>query len=243
MKARGTKMINYAHRGASEVAPENTMSAFCIGLFMGANGIETDVRRTSDGNLVLFHDANMSRITGVDAGIESMTYDDLLKLDFGAYKNSLFKGEKIVLFEDFLRYFRDKDIEFAVELKGSGIEKDTIEMLYRYSVADKSIVTGFKSEDLRQVRSFDNRIRLGYLTDKISDETLDWLESLGIKQICPNAKTIDIDSVRATQERGFSVRAWGVETNELMIHAVTCGVDGMTVNFPDRLKDYMRGRY
>jgi glycerophosphoryl diester phosphodiesterase len=146
------------------------------------------------------------------------------------------------LFEDFLRYFCDKDIEFAIELKGSGIEKDTVEMLYRYSVADKSIVTSFKIEELRQVRSFDNRIRLGYLTDKISDETLDLLESLGIKQICPNVKAIDIDSVRATKERGFSVRAWGVKTNELMIHAVACGVDGMTVNFPDRLKDYMQRR-
>jgi glycerophosphoryl diester phosphodiesterase len=236
-------MINYAHRGASEVAPENTMSAFCIGLFMGANGIETDVRRTSDGKLVLFHDASMSRITGAEAGIESMTYDDLLKLDFGAYKNSFFKGEKIVLFEDFLRYFHDKDIEFAIELKGSGIEKDTVEMLYHYSVTDKSIVTSFKIEELRQIRSFDNSIRLGYLTGRISDETLDLLESLGIKQICPNAKTIDIDSVRATKERGFSVRVWGVKTNELMIRSVTCGVDGLTVNFPDRLNDYMQRRY
>jgi glycerophosphoryl diester phosphodiesterase len=236
-------MINYAHRGASEVAPENTMSAFCIGLFMGANGIETDVRRTSDGKLVLFHDVNMSRITGSDTSIENMTYNDLLKLDFGSYKNSLFKGEKIVSFEDFLRYFCDKDIEFAIELKGSNIESDTVKTLHRYSVADKSIITSFKIEELRQVRSFDNRIRLGYLTDKISDETLDLLESLDIKQICPNVKTIDIDSVGATRERGFSIRAWGVKTDELMIHAVTCGVDGMTVNFPDRLKDYMQRRY
>jgi glycerophosphoryl diester phosphodiesterase len=45
---------------------------------MGANGIETDVRRTSDGKLVLFHDESLNRLTGTDASIESMTYDDLL---------------------------------------------------------------------------------------------------------------------------------------------------------------------
>ena len=50
--------INYAHRGASAYAPENTMSAFLLGIKQGANGIETDVRRTKDGVLVLFHDDN-----------------------------------------------------------------------------------------------------------------------------------------------------------------------------------------
>ena len=46
----------YAHRGASEYAPENTLSSFYMGLSMGANGIETDVQRTKDGVAVLFHD-------------------------------------------------------------------------------------------------------------------------------------------------------------------------------------------
>ena len=49
-------MINYAHRGASEYAPENTLSSFYLGLLQGANGIETDIQRTKDGVLVLFHD-------------------------------------------------------------------------------------------------------------------------------------------------------------------------------------------
>ena len=49
-------MINYAHRGASEYAPENTLSAFYLGLQQGANGIETDVRKTKDGVTVNFPD-------------------------------------------------------------------------------------------------------------------------------------------------------------------------------------------
>ena len=56
-------MINYAHRGASEYAPENTMSAFYLGLIYGADGIETDVQRTKDGELVLFHDDTLDRVT------------------------------------------------------------------------------------------------------------------------------------------------------------------------------------
>lgn len=56
--------ISYAHRGASEYAPENTMSSFYLGLEQGANGIETDVRRTKDGVLVLFHDQTLKRVIG-----------------------------------------------------------------------------------------------------------------------------------------------------------------------------------
>ena len=56
-------MINYAHRGASEYAPENTLSSFYLGLLQGANGIETDVQRTKDGVLVLFHDNTLDRVT------------------------------------------------------------------------------------------------------------------------------------------------------------------------------------
>ena len=55
--------INYAHRGASEYLPENTLLSFYTGVFMQANGIETDVRRTKDGVLVLFHDNTRPHVT------------------------------------------------------------------------------------------------------------------------------------------------------------------------------------
>ncbi|MBS1484153.1 MAG: glycerophosphodiester phosphodiesterase, partial [Clostridium sp.] len=61
--------INYAHRGASAYAPENTLSAFYLGLEMGANGIETDIRRTKDGQLVLFHDATLEQAAGLQGGV------------------------------------------------------------------------------------------------------------------------------------------------------------------------------
>ena len=75
--------INYAHRGASEYAPENTLAAFYMGQFMGANGIETDVQETADGFLVLFHDSGLERITGVKGSVSGFKYDVLLKMDFG----------------------------------------------------------------------------------------------------------------------------------------------------------------
>ena len=105
-------MINYAHRGASEYAPENTMASFYLALELGANGIETDVRETSDGVLVLFHDETMLRLTGEDLRICEMTYDQIYEKDLGSHKSSKYKNEKVVLLEDFLRYFCAKNIIF-----------------------------------------------------------------------------------------------------------------------------------
>ena len=74
------QMINYAHRGASEYAPENTLSSFYLGLIQGANGIETDVQRTRDGVPVLFHDDTIDRVSDGHGKISDYTFDQLKKV-------------------------------------------------------------------------------------------------------------------------------------------------------------------
>jgi len=227
--------INYAHRGASEYAPENTFAAFYLGIEMGANGIETDVRRTLDGKLVLFHDETIKRLTGMDGSIKDFTYEQLLSLDLGSYKNKKYANEKIVLLDDFLKYFGSKHLNFAIELKDDGIEKDTLEIIYKYNCQYKSIVTSFSIEHLINIRNFDNDISLGFLTQCISDDNIKMLLSYNIRQICPKAENINKDLVKKAKACGLSVRAWAVKNVELMEYVYNCGVDGMTVNFPDKL--------
>ena len=88
------EFINYAHRGASAYAPENTLASFYLGCQMGANGVETDVQRTKDGALVLFHDNDLMRIAGRPEAIQDLTYQELLKIDFGEHMGERFRGEK-----------------------------------------------------------------------------------------------------------------------------------------------------
>ena len=107
--------VVYAHRGASEYAPENTMSSFQLGVSMGANGIETDVRKTKDGVLVLFHDGNFKRVIGCEGQISDYTYEELMQF---RVKNEKTDTEDIIIsFEDFLRYLGFRDLQFAIELK------------------------------------------------------------------------------------------------------------------------------
>jgi glycerophosphoryl diester phosphodiesterase len=73
-----------AHRGGSLLAPENTFAAFDRASALGADAIETDVRLTRDGVVVVFHDEDTTRLLGVGGAIEERTVAELRRLDAGA---------------------------------------------------------------------------------------------------------------------------------------------------------------
>ena len=83
-------MINFAHRGASEYAPENTLSSFYLGLMQGANGIETDVQKTKDGVPILFHDETLDRVSNATGKICDFTYEELKTAKIFAKDNKNF---------------------------------------------------------------------------------------------------------------------------------------------------------
>lgn len=223
--------VNYAHRGASEYTPENTMLAFYTGLFMGANGIETDVQRCKDGTLVLFHDDSLLRVTGEAGSVEDYTFPQLR--EFFVKKNGF--RDKIVAFEDFLQNFSFRDITFAIELKGPGVEEDTARLLRKYGMADKTVVTSFQIDYLRRFRAFAPEFQIGLLTESVEDALLEELTQMGAEEYCPMSETMTAELVAKWHALGFRVRAWGVFNEELMRHVLRCGADGMTVNFPDKL--------
>jgi glycerophosphoryl diester phosphodiesterase len=84
-----------AHRGASAEMPENTMAAFRRAWDLGVEGIELDVRLSSDGQVVVIHDATTARTAGVDKAVDAQTLAELLALDAGAWKGPRFAGERI----------------------------------------------------------------------------------------------------------------------------------------------------
>lgn len=72
------------HRGASFLAPENTIAAFDVALDLGADGWEIDVQRTLDGTLVVFHDSVTNRVLDGEGAVRSMSYEELLLYPFRA---------------------------------------------------------------------------------------------------------------------------------------------------------------
>ena len=229
------KFINYAHRGASTYCPENTMLSFYTGVQMGANGIETDVQRTKDGILVLFHDDTITRVTGKPGAVADYTYEELRSFDV----NTGALSDKIPTFEEFLRAFSHFDLTFAIELKVGGVETDTAALIYKYGLEDRVVITSFSFDYIAKMKEVAPELKIGYLTSKTDKETTDKLLALGAYEICPKAETLTKELVNEWHSLGLGVRAWGVFNTELMKTAYELGVDGMTVNFPDKLVELM----
>lgn len=228
-----TGFVNYAHRGASHYAPENTLSAFDLGLTMGANGIETDIQLTKDGVAVLFHDDTLARMTGQPGSVGDYTYEELCA--FWVVKEEL--RDKIPTLKEFLDRYADKDITFALEMKKPGTHKVVADAVRSYGIETKTVVTSFLFEELLALRAYAPELTAGYLTKNIDDTTLQKMRQAGIDELCPKAAEITAEKVQYWHEQGFNVRAWGVFNPELMEQAYYAGVDGMTVNFPDLLTE------
>lgn len=234
------EFINYAHRGASEYTPENTMLAFYTGMYMGANGIETDVQRTKDGVLVLFHDKTVDRVTNGSGALADFTLAQLQQLE--VTKNGLV--DKIVVFEDFLKHFAFRDIVFAIELKGPGVEEETADLLRKYNMLEKTVVTSFNLEYLKKFRAYAPEFETGCLCGESEGQPINAdlekkLLELGITEICPDILEMTEEQVARWHSMGFRVRAWGIRDEELMRRTVDYGADGTTCNFPDKLVTYL----
>jgi glycerophosphoryl diester phosphodiesterase len=136
--------IIQSHRGAGELAPENTIEAFELGWKLGTYP-EADVRTTKDGVIVAFHDANFSRVVkGASAemkkkGVADITFEELGKLDVGAWKGDQFAGRRISRLSEVLALMKGKperhlylDIkqvdlkQLADEVKEAGVNKQVV---------------------------------------------------------------------------------------------------------------------
>lgn len=237
------RFINYAHRGASAYAPENTMSAFRKAIELKANGIELDLQKTKDGKIVIFHDDFIDKKSNGIGTISDYTYNELLKFDFGSWFDLKYKDEKIVLFEEFAKKFLSEDLTFAIELKTIGIEKQTLEIIDKYSKSKENIyITSFIFEALENARKFDKDIKISWLIDEeISQNNIDKLLSIKGCQICPKADKVSNSSIELANSNKLGVRLWGIHDEEIMQKAYKLNIEGMTVNFPDKLKELIEG--
>ena len=230
--------VNYAHRGASQYTPENTLLAFYTGMYMAANGIETDVQMTKDGVLVLFHDKTITRLTGAEGGVQDYTLEELRQFTFE--KDG--KTDKIVVFEDLLKQFGWRDITFAIEIKQAGIEPQIADMIRKYDIVHKTVVTSFKIDCIRAIKEYAPELRIGLLKNGVTDETIDELKAMGAEEVCPHSAEVTPEKVAKWHREGFNVRAWGLDNEELMRNVYDSMADGMTVNFPDKLTEYIEAQ-
>ena len=157
----------FAHRGASAVAPENTLPAFSKALEMGADGIELDVQATADGELVVLHDFNLERTTTGTGLLRKHTLAQLVDVDAGIRFNDAFANTPVPTLEQVFELTADRCI-VNVEIKnmdwGGGPEAGPLShMIRRRRLHDRVIVSSFNPFSLRKMRKLDPAIPLGLL--------------------------------------------------------------------------------
>lgn len=134
-----------AHRGLSqhrEDIDENTIEAFVEALDHGATHLESDIHSTSDGVAVLFHDADLSRVAGLDRKVSDLSLDELQRV-------RLSNGGKIPTLEEALQYF--PNARFNLDLKTSEAITPTAEVLGRQKAHNRVLLSSFNSTTRQKI--------------------------------------------------------------------------------------------
>lgn len=143
---RASEPLVVAHRGLLKDSPENTMANFTACLNLGL-GIEVDVQRSKDGQLVCIHDSTVNRTTNGTGTVTELTLQELKALDAGSWFSPQFKNEKIPTLEEIFALFsrhRHKRVLIALDLKGADlkIEADVVDLAVRHKVLDNLLMIG-----------------------------------------------------------------------------------------------------
>ncbi len=155
----------YAHRGLSGLAPQNTMSAVKLALSdERISGIEIDVQQTIDGKVVVCHDYLIDELSTGKGILALMTYDELLKYDFGIKFDEKFKGERAPLLSEVLEEIADRK-ELVIEIKKTGVAMRTIEEeIVKLLKGYKNVrVKSFYHPSIKKISELDSSISLGLL--------------------------------------------------------------------------------
>jgi glycerophosphoryl diester phosphodiesterase len=234
----GLRMIVIAHRGASAYAPENTEAAFDLGIAMGADAIETDLRATRDGVIVLLHDARVDRTTDGSGLLNELSWAAVQSLDAGSRKHARFFGQRIPTLASFLdRYGRICPL--YLEIKAPGIEEAALALVRERNLLDRVVFTSFNLEWVAKVASL-APVRTCWLVNDWTEAESSLAKTGGLYEVSINIRRVDSDLVEKVRSAGLGVRAWGLKDDDLMRQAVAAGVDGVTIDFPDRLIRLLR---
>jgi len=243
------------HRGASYLAPENTMASVMLGWEKGAD-VEVDVYLTKDNKIVVIHDETTERTAGIDMNVAETTSDELRKLDVGSFKSEEYAGEKIPFLADIVESIPPRQKLF-VEIKcGQEILPHLRELLTASSKMSRIVIIGFDLETVTMSKEMID-IPTYWLkgTEKIKD-TEQWIPH--DPQLVQTAKEKGLDGLDvhyagvtkeftdAVKASGLKLYVWTVDDPEEAARLVKLGVDGITTNRPawlrEQLKNHSPGR-
>jgi len=227
------KPLVIGHRGAMGHETENTLVSVQKAIDMGVDMIEIDVFKIKSGEIVVFHDDTVERLTDGQGNIESYTLSDLKKLTVEG-------GHKIPTLKEVLDVMEAKTM-LNIELKGSNTAKDVNTIVKAY-VAERGwkltdfVISSFKWDELEEMRKVNPTIPIAVLTEKEPLEGIPVAKELGAAAINPNFKTLSLEVANEIRDAGFKIYTWTVNESNDINDMKRIAVDGIITNYPERVK-------
>ncbi len=153
----------FAHRGFGDHAPDNSLYAVERALEAGMDGVDVDGQFTRDGELVIFHDLSVDRLTADTGRVANKTLQEMLALDLGPKYDTTITGAYVRTFEDFVRTVKGRGI-LMVELKvpglaPTGIERRAVEIIQKHDAHEDVVLSSFNPLVLHRLKRLDPEVR------------------------------------------------------------------------------------
>jgi glycerophosphoryl diester phosphodiesterase len=252
------------HRGASAVAPENTLAAFARAMVEGADGIEFDVRLAGDGMPVVIHDATLERTGLVNGIVSQITSEELQMIDVGSWfdrrsggKSTEFFGERLPTLQQVFDFFSDKAALLYLEMKsditgGAELADAVVRSIGQNSMRERVIVSSFELSLIEQVKSRDPSIRTAALFEpKVSRplslmrtmKAVDLAKRFGAEEIALHHALASRRVIGKAKEAGLRVVVWTVDNPDWVERARSLGVTALITNNPALMLAHRRVRF
>ncbi len=220
-----------AHRGAAAVAPENTLAAIERAIADGADWVEIDVLETADGEVVVFHDRDLKRITGLDLDIADATWEELRVIDVGSWFAAEFADERIPRLADVLELCRSR-IGVVIELKYFGrqerLEERVARIVEEAGVVDEIVIMSLDQGGIRKMRSLRPDWRLGLIVAVAIGD----LNTLDADFLAVNVNLATPLFLRSATAAGRDVYVWPIYEELEKARMIGRGADGLITNDP-----------
>lgn len=234
VSAMTEKTVNLtAHRGLSNVAPENSAPALVEAGKAGYYAAEFDIIPTKDGVWILMHDDTVDRMTDGKGKVSDFTYAEISELKFdkgNGIKN--YPDLRISTLEEALAICEEYSMRAMIEVKGGNPEDmaSLAEIIKGKNLKKNPLIIDFNSERLEALRNADSEFELWYLVSKISEESIDFAVKHNTAIAFNHKKIANLFKIDDVKGRGITCAAWTVDRLSAMDILCALGVEYITTN-------------
>ena len=239
----------WAHRGASGYLPENTLPAFEKAVEMGADGIELDIHKTKDGQLVVIHDEKIDRTSNGKGRVQDLTLEELRRYNYNATQPKSCDHADIPTMREVFELIKPTDLMINIEIKTGivfyeDIEADILAMTKEFGMEDRVLYSSFNHYSIMKIKELDGNARTGFL---YMDGTLNMPEygrDHGVEALHPAFYNVQYPNfVEKCHEYGLKINSWTINTKQYMNMACEMGLDGIITNYPDQALEIVKSHY